>query len=423
VRRLFLLAMAVVACQCKTALQTAKPDAGATVADASASLPDSPETLDQASFTDATGCVPLLPTRLGDLDPRLCSPSQAPAACGGGDIGAIVARSNACTNAWGDIPFQCMGWPAIAPEQEMVVLEASNCLNAVEIHDAQACEDRIEISYAEYVSCESCDGEHSALRAFLLPLDPRPVIATRHLIVSPCPPPAQSGGSTGRGGATGAGGTTGSGGSMATCALDGGHDCTQGPVNQITAGGLYLGHVPGGPSSLVPGQSIGAVEKCVPGLWDALQAQLFSGLVSAVDGSVLSECSFLLRRCTVTMVMPEEDDCANFGPIFSGVVAEGAFYYSYGVGSGIAYSVLGKLAWDGAALVRTQSPHYTNPSHGPPHLVVAAQSGRVVVYRARVSGELNEWHEPAELMGTLVDFGNHLGIVDSSGRELGETLP
>ena len=162
----------------------------------------------------------------------------------------------------------------------------------------------------------------------------------------------------------------------------------------------------------------------MPGLWDTLQAQLFGGHVFAADGTLVSECSFLLRGCTVTMVMPEGDDCATFGPILSGVVAEGAFYYSYRVGSGIAYSTLGKLAWDGTELVRTQSPYYTNPSMGPPHLVVAAQSGRVVVYRAMVDWRaFNEWHEPAELMGTLADFGDHLGIVDSSGRELGNTLP
>jgi hypothetical protein len=187
---------------------------------------------------------------------------------------------------------------------------------------------------------------------------------------------------------------------------------------------LYISHVPGGPGSTLPGQSIGAAEKCVPGLWDALQAQLFNGRVSAADGTLLSECSFLLRRCTLTKVMPEEDGCATFGPILSGVVAGGAFYYSYRVGSGIAYSVLGKLAWDGTALVRTQSPYYTNPSHGPPNLVVTTQSGRVVVYRAMVDWRaFNEWHEPAELMGTLADFGDHLGIVDSNGRELGSTLP
>jgi len=421
-RRLLIIALAALACQ-KSGLQMAEPDASGTVAGTSAPSPDSPGSPDQAVLPDASGCVPLLPTRLADLDPYLCPPSAAPAACGGGDTGAIVARSDACTRAWGDIIFQCVLWPAIPPGQEMLVLEASNCLDTIEIQSARACDDHIEVSYAEYVACEACGGQQSALRAFLLPLDPRPVIATRRLIPTPCPPPPSSGGSTGSGG-NGAGGTTGSGGSPATCTIDGGYNCTQGPVNQITAGALYIGHVPGGPSSVLPGQLVGAVEKCVPGLWDALQAQLFGGHVSAADGTLLSECSFLARGCTVTMVMPEEDGCATFGPILSGVVAEGAFYYSYRVGSGIAYSVLGKLAWDGTALVRTQSPYYTNPSLGPPNLVVAAQGGRVVVYRAMVDWRaFNEWHEPAELMGTLVDFGDHLGIVDVSGQELGSTLP
>jgi hypothetical protein len=56
--------------------------------------------------------------------------------------------------------------------------------------------------------------------------------------------------------------------------------------------------------------------------------------------------------------------------------------------------------------------------------VVAAQGGRIVVYRAMVDWRaFNEWQAPAELMGTLVDFGDHLGITDSSGQELGSTLP
>jgi len=421
-RRVFVIGMAALACQSQSGLQAAKPDASGTVADASPSLPDTPVGTDQPDFPDAPGCVPLLPTRIADLDPRLCPPSSTPAACGGSDTGAIVARGDACAHSWGDILFQCVVWPAIPPGQEMLVLEASNCLDTIEIQSARACDDHIEVSYAEYLACEACGGQQSPLRAFLLPLDPRPVIATRRSIPTSCPPPPSSGGTTGSGG-TGAGGTTGSGGSPATCAIDGGYNCTQGPVNQITAGALYIGYAPGGLSG-VPGQSVGAVEKCVPGLWDALQAQLFNGRVSAADGSVLSECSFLLRGCTVTMVMPEADGCAAFGPILSGVVAEGAFYYSYRVGSGIAHSVLGKLAWDGTALVRTQSPYYTNPSLGPPHLVVATQAGRVVVYRAMVDWRaFNEWHEPAELMGTVADFGDHLGIVDSSGQELGNTLP
>ena len=441
-RHLLMLTMAVVACQDRSALQTAKPTDSGTLADASGLLPDSPGSPDQTGHADAPSCVPLLPIRLDELDPRVCPPTSAPAVCGGDDVGVIVARSNACTGAWGAIPYQCMGWPAIAPGQELVVLEVRSCLDDIEIQSARACDDHIEISSAEYLSCEACNGQRSALRAFLLPLDPRPVIDTRSLIASPCPPPPLTGGTTGSGGvsgtggsagasgvtslggAMGGGGTIGSGGSMSVCAIDGGYDCAKGPVNQITAGASYLGYVPGGSSSVAPGQSVGAVEKCVPGLWDVLQAQVFNGHVLAADGSILSECSFLLRGCTVTMIEPEADSCATFGPIISGVAAEGTFYYSYRVGSGIAYSVLGKLAWDGAELVRTQSPYYTNPSLGPPNLVVAAQGGRIVVYRAMVGWRaFNEWQAPAELMGTLVDFGDHLGITDSSGQELGSTLP
>jgi len=66
---------------------------------------------------------------------------------------------------------------------------------------------------------------------------------------------------------------------------------------------------------------------------------------------------------------------------------------------------------------------YTNASLGPPNLVVALENGQVVVYRATVYWEhFNDWLNP-ERMGTRKDFRDRLGILDSNGRELGETLP
>jgi hypothetical protein len=50
-------------------------------------------------------------------------------------------------------------------------------------------------------------------------------------------------------------------------------------------------------------------------------------------------------------------------------------------------------------MVSTSSIEYTNPNLGPPNLVVALESGQVVVYRATVYwGKFNDWLSP-ELMG------------------------
>jgi len=51
------------------------------------------------------------------------------------------------------------------------------------------------------------------------------------------------------------------------------------------------------------------------------------------------------------------------------------------------------------------------------------ESGQVVVYRATVYwGKFNDGLSP-ELMGALTDFGDHLGILDSTGQELQAKLP
>jgi hypothetical protein len=105
------------------------------------------------------------------------------------------------------------------------------------------------------------------------------------------------------------------------------------------------------------------------------------------------------------------------------VATQDALYFSWGSGSGIYRSTLGKLAPSGDGLVKTTSGEYFNPSHGPPTLVVALENGQLNVYRAKVSwARFNDWQDP-EFMGTLKDFGDRLAIVDGNGRELPSTLP
>lgn len=220
-----------------------------------------------------------------------------------------------------------------------------------------------------------------------------------------------SGGATGTsaaGGATATGGAAVTGGTMST-----GGTCAKSPIDATQAAAVYAGY-------LSTSATIVAEEKTVPGLWQGMQAQLFSGKTLDKTGAVSTECSFVYHNCVVT---PLGDNCAWFGPILSGVAANGAFYYSWRSGSGIDYSILGKLAPDGDVLAGTSSIEYTNPSLGPPNLVVALEGGQVLVYRATVYwGKFNDWLTP-ELMGTLKDFGDHLGILDSTGQELPAKLP
>jgi hypothetical protein len=208
------------------------------------------------------------------------------------------------------------------------------------------------------------------------------------------------------------------------CSVDGGTSdasvaCAGARIDTTQAAAAFAQHIRQINPGLNPATTFGADEKTVANLWDAMQAQLFFGKMYAQDGSVWQEVAFLYRGCAVTL--PTED--WTFGLIDSGVVANGAFYYSWGWGSGIYRSNLGKLAPNGTSLVRTTSPAYFNPSSGPPGLVVALEDGRLVVYRATVYwGKFNEWLDP-EPMGFLKDFGDRLAVVDDSGKELSTTLP
>ena len=436
-RGCFLLVMVCLSCG-KTALPKGAVDAAADVASTGgAGANDAPvqdawlapdkvvSTPDLAASPDfrpdgAAGCSSLSvawpPTPLA----ASCPPSSEPAACAGNDVGVVVARSTACTTAWNWSQQQCVGWNPPAADEELVVLDVPNCLDSIQIDSARACADHIELAYTINGSCQACDGTHSIWRAFLLPRDPRPIIATGRTVIPPCPPPPpDTGGTTGAGGATGAGGIAGAGGVVGSggiaggTAVDGG--CPQTRIDSTRAAAAYAAY-----AGLAPSSAIQAEEKTVPGLWEEMHAQLFNAKRYYDGGPPPTECSFIYRECVLTI---PEDGCTMFGPIASGVATGGAFYYSSGWGSGIYRTNFCKLAPSGPALVKTTSGGYTNSGYGPPPLVVALDAGQILVYRPTAfSFDFNQW-QGGDLVGTLKDFGNRLAIVDSSGQEIPAEFP
>jgi hypothetical protein len=193
--------------------------------------------------------------------------------------------------------------------------------------------------------------------------------------------------------------------------------CAPGRIDTTQAAAAYTEYAFRVQPGLNPDTTFAAVELSVPGLLDGLQAQLFNGQAFTANNTLWRECYLLYRNCQVTVAA---DDC-SFGVLTSGVVLNGAFYYSWDSGSGIFYTRIGKLAPSGSALVKTESPAYTNPGHGPPGLVVQASGTSIVVYRVQASS-FNGWSNP-ELIGTLRDFGDHLGVVNGGGQEIPTTLP
>jgi hypothetical protein len=139
-----------------------------------------------------TGCTSLPVTWLDEPSPMVCSPSASPTACAGNDVGAVVARSSECVQAWawGLIPDQCLLWPSLDNAQEFVVLKVDDCSYRINVLTLQACADHIQIEHQQYGTCSACDGTRSDLRVLILPRDARPVVAvSKGIIMPPCLPP------------------------------------------------------------------------------------------------------------------------------------------------------------------------------------------------------------------------------------------
>lgn len=171
--------------------------------------------------------------------------------------------------------------------------------------------------------------------------------------------------------------------------------------------------------TLNPETTFAAEELTVDGLWNSLGAQLFNAKAFAADGILWRECHVVFHACQFTL--PTGDCGAPGGILSSGLVDHGAFYFSWGSGSGIYRSRLGKFSANGAVLSRIVSAEYFNANSAPPTLVLQASGSTIAVKRADVTA-FNVW-ATAEAIGTLKDHGDRLAIVDDAGQELPTTLP
>jgi hypothetical protein len=194
--------------------------------------------------------------------------------------------------------------------------------------------------------------------------------------------------------------------------------CSNVRIDVTKAASLYTEYAFRVQPDLNPLVTFTAEERSVPGLWENLGAQLFNSKGHLPNETISRECDFLYRVCQITI---PTDECGMVGgTLTSGLVANGAFYYSWDGGSGIFHTRLAKLVPAGTALVKTESPVYINSTMGP-GLVVQASGATLVVYRVTATA-FNVWSNP-ELIGTLADLGDRLAVVDSSSQELPTTLP
>jgi hypothetical protein len=150
-----------------------------------ASVPD-------ADLPDAANadCTPLPVEWAKEPSPDACRPISNTACIPEIDVGATVARENACLVSWGVPPSKCAGWPRLSDGQEFVVLTVDDCSYNVTIESLEACADSIQIEYRVQGTCTSCEGQRSNFRVLVLPRDSRPVVAvSQGIVMPPCPPP------------------------------------------------------------------------------------------------------------------------------------------------------------------------------------------------------------------------------------------
>jgi hypothetical protein len=136
------------------------------------------------------GCTPLPVVWLEEPPSNTCHPVSNSACYPEVDVGAMVARYNACLMSWAMTSPQCAAWPTLGDGQEFVVLTVEDCGYGVTIESLEVCADSIQVKYLVQGTCSSCDGKRSNFRVLVLPRDARPVVAvSQGTVMPPCPPP------------------------------------------------------------------------------------------------------------------------------------------------------------------------------------------------------------------------------------------
>lgn len=217
------------------------------------------------------------------------------------------------------------------------------------------------------------------------------------------------------GGVAGAGGdplVIGAGGTAGRCEVD--------RLTAAEATSLYRSYAFQVQPDLNPTVIFEASELDVAGLWEDLHAQLFYVAGKSQEGSPFRDCTVLTHACQV--FVPAGECSQVTSTLSSGLVVNGAFYFSWGTGSGAFRSRLGKLAPNAAKFNRSVSPEYFNPGYRPPPLVLEVSGADIFVHRAVNALEFNG-PASAEKIGKLKDLGDTLTIVDDSGNAIATALP
>jgi hypothetical protein len=220
------------------------------------------------------------------------------------------------------------------------------------------------------------------------------------------------------GGAGGSGGTDGGAGGTTTGGTGG--SCGAERLTAAEATSLYRSYAFDVQPDLNPTTIFEASELDVVGLWEGLRAQLFHVRGTSDTGGFFRNCTVLTHDCQVFVPAGE---CSQFAQaLSSGLVANGAFYFSWGTGSGVLRSQIGKLVPNGTQFTRSVSPGYIHAGTSPSRLILQLSASNILVFRTDV-GAFNQWSSTLEHVGWLRDLGDTLTIVDDAGQPIPSPLP
>ena len=183
-------------------------------------------------------------------------------------------------------------------------------------------------------------------------------------------------------------------------------DCDGQPLRQSQAPTLFRDFVYHAVPTYNPASVFSVEEIRVPGAWEAMGIQLFSG--GSVDdyGYVVNLRPVVTRACKLhplTRLSSER--------LLSAVLVGSTLYFTLQAGSGINYSELGRISLSGGGLEILQGANYARADSSNLYL---RESGGQIVVDLGDGMKFNSW-TALQVFGWLRDDGANIVVVDAAG--------
>ena len=218
------------------------------------------------------------------------------------------------------------------------------------------------------------------------------------------------GGSETGGGAQASGGVSGPADGGASIendgATDASADCDGRPLTQAQATTLFRDFVYRDIPTYNPVSEFSVEELQVPGAWEAMGIQLFSGGFPDDYGYVVNERPVVMRACKLYPLTKWSSE-----RLLSAVLVGSTLYYTVQAGSGIMYSELGRISLSGGGLQILQGADYGRPDGL--NLYLRASGGQIAVDLG-TGMKFNSW-SALQILGWLRDDGANIVVVDPAG--------